>query len=156
MNLRLERLVWRRAGRVCEYCQMSQEYDDLPFQIDHIIARKHDGPTTARNLALACFLCNNHKGPNIAGRDPRAGRIVRLFHPRRHQWQQHFLWDGPRLAGLTAIGRATIAVLEINLPHRIALRQALIEEGLFPPVVAEQLSAPNRRNPNRTSGGFKR
>lgn len=117
---------------------MPQEYDDLPFQIDHIIARKHDGPTTARNLALACFLRNNHKGPNIAGRDPRTGRITRLYNPRRHQWQQHFLWDGPRLGGRTAIGRATIAVLEINLPHRIALRQALIEEGLFPHVLTEK------------------
>lgn len=103
MNLRLERLVWRRAGR-----------------------------------------------------DPRTGRIVRLFHPRRHQWRQHFLWDGPRLVGLTTIGRATIAVLEINLQHRIALRQALIEEGLFPPVVAEKPSEPNRRNPKRISGSFKR
>jgi len=135
MNLRLERLVWRRARRVCEYCQMPQEYDDLPFQIDHIIARKHGGLTTARNLSLACFLCNNHKGPNIAGRDPRTGRIVRLFHPRRHKWQEHFQWDGPRLVGRTAIGRATIAVLEINLTQRVALRQALIDEGLFPPAI---------------------
>jgi hypothetical protein len=93
MNLRLERVVWRRAGRVCEYCQMSQEYDDLPIQIDHIIGRKHEGQTTARNLALAGFLFNNHKWPNIAGRNP-------LF--------------------------------------------------------AEKPSAPNRRNPKRTPGGFKR
>jgi len=145
MNLRLERLVWRRAGNVCEYCRMPRDYDDLPFQIDHIIARKHDGPTTARNLALACFLCNNHKGPNIAGRDPRTGRIVRLFHPRRHQWQEHFQWDGPRLVGLTAIGRATIAVLEINLSHRIALRQALIEENLFPPTLKKSPARKRRR-----------
>jgi hypothetical protein len=133
MKVRLERLVWRRAKNRCEYCQMLQAYDDLPFQIDHIIARKHHGLTIARNLALACFLCNNHKGPNIAGRDPRTGRIVRLFHPRRHKWEEHFRWDGARLMGSTAIGRATIAVLEINLLHRVAFRQALIEEGVFPP-----------------------
>ena len=75
---------------------MSQEYDYLPIHIEHIIGRKgrkHEGHATARNLALASFLCNNHKGPNLAGRDP-------LF--------------------------------------------------------AEKLSAPNRRNPKRTSGGFKR
>ena len=137
MKVRLERLIWRRAHHRCEYCQMLQDYDALPFQIDHIIARKHSGLTTAQNLALACFLCNNHKGPNIAGRDPRTGRIARLFHPRRHQWQQHFQWDGPRLVGRTAIGRATIAVLEINLSHCINLRQSLIEEGLFPPAISE-------------------
>lgn len=146
MNSRLENLVWRRARRSCEYCQIPHEYDELPFQIDHILARKHGGPTTARNLALACFPCNNHKGPNIAGRDPRTGRIVRLFHPRRDSWEQHFRWEAARLFGLTAIGRATIAVLEINLVHRIALRQALIEEGLFPPAIIHKPTVKNRKS----------
>ncbi len=147
MNSQLASLIWRRAQSACEYCQMPQEYDDLPFQIDHIIARKHKGPTTAQNLALACFLCNNHKGPNIAGRDPITGRIVRLFHPRRHKWQEHLTWDGAQLTGLTAIGRATIAVLEINLPHRIALRQDLIEEKLFP---QKQKTPPARKRKRAT------
>jgi hypothetical protein len=114
---------------------MPQDYDDLPFQIDHILARKHGGTTIARNLVLACFFCNNRKGPNIAGRDPLTGRIVRLFHPRRDAWEEHFQWNGPHLLGRTSIGRATIAVLEINLPHRISLRQSLIEEGVFPPII---------------------
>lgn len=147
MNSQLESLIWRRAQSACEYCQMPQEYDDLPFQIDHIIARKHKGATTAQNLALACFLCNNHKGPNIAGRDSITGRIVRLFHPRRHKWQEHLAWDGAQLTGLTAIGRATIAVLEINLPHRIALRQDLIEEKLFP---QKQKTPPTRKRKRAT------
>jgi 5-methylcytosine-specific restriction endonuclease McrA len=86
----LEKMVWQRAGRACEYCQMPQECDELTFEIDHIIASKHGGPTTAQNLALACFACNHHKGPNIAGRDPKTGRITRLFHPRRHKWNRHF------------------------------------------------------------------
>ncbi len=146
MKLRLERLVWQRAQHTCEYCQMPQEYDELPFEIDHILARKHGGPTTAQNLALACFPCNNHKGPNIAGRDPRTGRIVRLFHPRHDKWPQHFQWDGPFLVGRTPIGRETIAVLEINLPHRVALRQALIEENLFPPAAAKKPSLRKRRD----------
>lgn len=51
----LVRLVRKRAYDRCEYCQMAQEFDDTPFEIDHIIARKHDGPTVARNLALSCF-----------------------------------------------------------------------------------------------------
>lgn len=145
MNLRLERLVWRRAQRTCEYCQMPQEYDELPFQIDHILARKHGGLTTTQNLALACFPCNNHKGPNIAGRDLLTERIVRLFHPRRHRWPQHFQWDGPFLEGRTPIGRATIAVLEINLPHRVNLRKALIEESVFPPTTAKKQSPRKRK-----------
>lgn len=112
---------------------MPQEFDPLPFQIDHIIARKHGGPTSAENLALACFSCNNHKGPNIAGIDPDTQALARLFHPRQDDWSEHLIWNGPELMGKTPIGRVTIAVLAINLPHRIALRHALIEEGVFPP-----------------------
>ena len=56
MERALEQLVWRRARRRRrEYCRMPQEFDDTTFQIDHIIARSHGGPTRSRNLCLACF-----------------------------------------------------------------------------------------------------
>jgi HNH endonuclease len=126
-------LVWERAGSRCEYCQLPQAFSPLPHQIDHIMALKHRGPTSAINLALSCFACNNHKGPNIAGVDPASRTIVGLFNPRRHKWSRHFRWDGPVLRGLTPAGRATVTVLEINLPFRVALRQALIQGGTFPP-----------------------
>jgi 5-methylcytosine-specific restriction endonuclease McrA len=113
---------------------MSHEWDPLPFEIDHIIARKHNGPTSSENLALACFSCNNHKGPNIAGIDPDTNHVTPLFHPRRDVWQEHFIWHGPELVGRTPVGRVTIAVLAINLPYRVALRRALMEEGVFPPL----------------------
>jgi hypothetical protein len=133
MQCALEQLVWRRAGRRCEYCQMAQADDRLPFEIDHIIARKHRGPTRASNLCLACFACNNHKGPNVAGVDEKTKKIVKLFNPRRHKWHRHFRWDGPILLGRTPVGRVTVTVPEINLPYRIAFRQGLIDEGVFPP-----------------------
>jgi hypothetical protein len=103
------------------------------FEIDHIIAEKHRGPTRAGNLCYACFACNNHKGTNISGIDSEKKTIVSLFNPRRHKWSKHFRWDGPVLVGLTPAGRATIAVLEINLDYRVDLRQSLIDIGLFPP-----------------------
>lgn len=78
MNSALERLVWQRAGGRCEYCQLPQDFSPLPHAIDHIIARQHEGPTVAENLALACFFCNSYKGPNIAGLNPQTGRMVRL------------------------------------------------------------------------------
>ncbi len=55
MDRELEDLVWERAGRRCEYCQVAQGFDRLPFEIDHIIAQKHAGLTRASNLCLACF-----------------------------------------------------------------------------------------------------
>jgi hypothetical protein len=61
--------------------------------------------------------------------DPVSNRVVRIFHPREHVWDQHFRWDGPRLQGLTPIGRATISVLAINDPIRLASRSIMIAAG---------------------------
>lgn len=124
--------VRRRASALCEYCLIPQEFDALPFQIDHIVARKHGGAGTDDNLALICLACNVHKGPNIAGLDPLSGEVTRLFHPRRDRWMDHFEWNGPDLAGISACGRATVAVLRINLDHRVLLRESLQAEGRFP------------------------
>lgn len=132
MDEALVRLVWQRAQDRCEYCQMPQSLSFLPFEIDHIIARKHHGKTVRGNLALACAYDNGFKGPNIASIDPRTRRLVRLFHPRRHNWSHHFRWEGPVLVGRTAIGRATIHVLAINHPMRVEQRRILVDGGLFP------------------------
>lgn len=140
MNVDLTALVWERAHRCCEYCPMPRIYDELPFEIDHIIPEQHGiipeqrgGKTVAGNLALACFADNHHKGPNLAGIDPKSGKRTWLFNPRRHKWGRHFRWDGPILVGRTAVGRATIAVLGINRPHRVRHRAQLIAEGVFRP-----------------------
>jgi hypothetical protein len=133
MDQALSGAVWRRAKGNCEYCRVPERRSSIPFEIDHVIAEQHGGPTVGSNLALACFACNHHKGPNLAGIDPKTGRRAWLFHPSRHKWQRHFRWDGAVLVGRTPIGRATVAVLRINLPHRVAQRAALISEGVFPP-----------------------
>ncbi len=112
---------------------MSQAYDEATFEIDHIISRKHDGPTSAVNLCLSCLTCNSFKGSDIAGRDKRTRKLTPLFNPRRHAWSRHFRWEGAVLIGRNAIGRVTIAVLHINDPLRIELGRRVIEEGLFPP-----------------------
>lgn len=132
MEAALERLVWQRAHACCEYCRLPQACSNLTFEIDHI-AQKHGGRTIAANLALACYYCNNYKGPNISGADPRSRAIVRLFHPRRPTWKRHFRWNGPVLVGRTPIGRATISVLNINEAEAISTRAMLMVAGVFPP-----------------------
>jgi hypothetical protein len=127
MDRALVDLVRSRAGGRCEYCRFPRP----PFHIEHIIARKHGGPTIESNLALACVRCNFHKGPNLSGIDSQSRQIVRVFHPRSDSWEDHFQWDGPRLLGRTPIGRATIAVLEINQAMRIEARKRLIVDGEF-------------------------
>jgi hypothetical protein len=132
MDAALIRQVWQRAGSCCEYCRVPQAYDDSPFEIDHVIARKHRGPTVAGNLALSCFHCNSFKGSDIAGLDPQTRKLTPLFNPRRHKWHRHFRWRGAYLIGRTSIGRVTVAVLNINDPFRVELRAGLITEGVFP------------------------
>ncbi len=131
MDDELFQLVWDRAGSTCEYCLLPQEYSHLTFEVDHIIATCHGGTTRASNLALTCFYCNRYKGPNLAGIDPVSKKLSPLFHPRRHKWKRHFRYDGAVLVGLTRIGRATIAVLQINDPAAVALREALIDSDVW-------------------------
>ena len=128
----LREQVRKRARRCCEYCQLPEEFVSTPFHIDHIIAEKHEGETNLGNLAWSCFHCNSFKGPNIAGRDTETEQTVPLFDPRNDSWHKHFVWNGQVLSGLTPVGRATITVLRINLPFRVAVRASLIDEDVFP------------------------
>jgi hypothetical protein len=120
----------RAAGR-CEYCHLPQNATNAPFEVDHIIARKHGGRSVASNLAIACWYCNSFKGSDISGLDPQTRKLTRLFHPRRHKWSHRFRYEGPVLIGQTAIGRTTIRVLQINCDEAVTVRQSLIAEGLF-------------------------
>jgi hypothetical protein len=133
MRAELRRLVWERAASRCEYCQLHQQGDALPHHVDHIIAQKHEGPTVESNLALACANCSLGKGSNIAAIDKRTKQLTRLFHPRTDRWNEHFRWAGAKLRGHTAIGRVTVAVLNINQPDRVAIRDWMIRAGEFPP-----------------------
>lgn len=61
----LRRLVIERAGDQCEYCQFPQAVALFTFEMEHIIAEKHDGITEADNLALSCPCCNRFKGSDL-------------------------------------------------------------------------------------------
>jgi 5-methylcytosine-specific restriction endonuclease McrA len=131
MQAALIRQVWQRAGRRCEYCLMPQDHDRTPFEIDHIISGKHQGPTVAANLALSCFYCNSFKGSDISSLDGVTRKLTPLFNPRRQQWSRHFRWEAAVLIGRTPTGRVTVELLRINDPFRVELREELMNEGLF-------------------------
>lgn len=123
--------VRRRAAERCEYCHLPQSFTKLKFSVDHVRAKQHGGTAAIENLALACGYCNRHKGPNIAGIDPRTQQLTRLFHPRTDSWTEHFHWDAAVIVGLTPIGRATVDVLALNGPLLLSIRQSLIAEEAF-------------------------
>jgi hypothetical protein len=132
MEQSLRQFVRQRASERCEYCHLPQEGHEERFSVDHIVATKHSGADVAENLAFCCIRCNLHKGTDLTGIDSVSGEIVRLFDPRRQNWADHFRWNGPLLAGLTPTGRATLVLLKMNAPERVALRQALLQEGILP------------------------
>jgi hypothetical protein len=130
--VRLRRLVLRRATNRCEYCGLSQAGQEATFHIDHIIPVNALGPTTAANLALACVSCSLRKGARLTCIDPLTGEEVPIYHPRRHDWREHFRWDGVMLAGQTEIGRATVAALELNRPIILQIRREEMQWNRFP------------------------
>jgi hypothetical protein len=132
MDAATRRLVRNRAGQRCEYCHLHQDHEPFfRFHVEHVVAKQHKGRDRSNNLALACHHCNEHKGPNLSGIDPRTRKVVRLYHPRRQRWDRHFRFVGARLVGRTPCGRATVAVLAMNSRDRVELREQLIASGLF-------------------------
>lgn len=127
----LRRLVRQRARDCCEYCLMPESMTLATHEIDHVIAEKHGGPTEAGNLALACALCNGFKGSDLASIDAASGAIVLLFNPRRDRWTEHFRLENGRIEPLTAIGRATASLLQLNHPLRVEERLLLGATGLI-------------------------
>jgi hypothetical protein len=127
------RHVRARAKGRCEYCRLPAARVTLAFETEHVIPKQHGGSDAVGNLAFACLHCNRHKGPNLAGIDRVASgrKLVGLFDPRRHRWEYHFAFDGPRIVGKTPIGRVTVAVLNMNDPLMVMLRAELMDEGVF-------------------------
>jgi hypothetical protein len=133
MDAALRRLVRERATDRCEYCRVRQEDDALfSFHIEHIIARQHGGLDDEANLALACYHCNRHKGPNLAALDPETNQMTRLFDPRRDIWDEHFRIVGAVITGRTPVGRATGRLLKMNANIRLDLRTELLGIGRWP------------------------
>jgi HNH endonuclease len=128
----LRTFVRRRANRRCEYCLLHDSDATVLHEPDHIIARKHRGPTLADNTAWACAACNGQKGTDIASIDPESEKLVRLFHPRRDDWPQHFRLDGGEIVPLTGIGRVTEFLLQLNRFDRLANRRLLLKADRFP------------------------
>lgn len=125
---RLRNLVIERAQNCCEYCGLSQLGQVATHHIDHIIPVRADGETSENNLALACVSCSLRKAAKQLVTDPASGEAVPIFNPRRQVWTDHFRWNDVHLIGLTAVGRATVAALDMNRPILLAIRT---EETFF-------------------------
>lgn len=127
--------VRMQANNRCGYCLARKEYLPWPLEIEHITPISKGGTNDESNLWLACRSCNLHKSNQVQARDPRSGRLVRLFNPRLQEWQRHFRWsqDGVFIVGLTACGRATVVALNLNSLVVVTVRRNWIAAGWHPP-----------------------
>jgi 5-methylcytosine-specific restriction endonuclease McrA len=122
----LRRLVIQRAEEQCEYCRFPQNASFFTFEIEHIIAEKHDGITEAENLALSCPCCNRFKGSDLGSIDPETKQLTPFFNPRLQQWSEHFQLREGMIIPLTPEGRVTTKIFQFNLLERILERNQLI------------------------------
>ncbi|MBS1787473.1 MAG: HNH endonuclease [Acidobacteria bacterium] len=120
----LRRLVEERAWEQCEYCLLSSGVSFYPHEVDHIIAEKHGGLTESDNLAYACARCNRFKGTDLGSFDPATGQFAFLFNPRTQVWGEHFAFESEMIVGLTAEGRTTVKLLQMNSDECLAERRS--------------------------------
>ncbi|MBR8839493.1 MAG: HNH endonuclease [Stigonema ocellatum SAG 48.90 = DSM 106950] len=127
--------VRQRANFLCEYCHASEQWQYVPFTVDHVIPLSKGGANVLENLALACFHCNRRKSDKIKAFDEQSSSEIPLFNPRTESWQEHFIWSTDTLSiiGLTPLGRATVTALKLNRARIIDIRAADREIGRHPP-----------------------
>lgn len=119
----------------CAYCQTQQKISGTRLTVDHIVPESLGGITEVSNLCLACWDCNLYKAARIALYDDISKQTVRLFHPQKQSWLEHFEWseDGSLIVYKTAKGRVSIAALHMNRMELRVSRKLWAEVGWHPP-----------------------
>ena len=115
MSAAVRRQITARDTQHCAYCR-SPMIVEIPMVIEHIISLVGEDSSTADNLCLACYRCNEFKGSRTEAADPIHGKLTRFFHPRQQRWSEHFAWHvhGDTMNGLTSCGRTIIEALRLN------------------------------------------
>jgi hypothetical protein len=109
----------------------------LPYrlEIEHLVPVSLGGTDERENLWLSCHKCNKLRSNHVTALDPLTQQKVSLFHPRRHTWGDNFAWQGEGvfIVGRTAVGRATVAALQLNDEYHQSARSVWILAGIYPP-----------------------
>lgn len=133
ISAKLRQEVARRACQRCEYCGLSAEGQAATFHVDHVVPQIAGGPSIEANLALACVHCSLRKGARRTAVDPKSGKSAPFFNPRLDSWSHHFYWKELMVVGKTAVGRATVAVLQLNRTEHLIIRGFESRLGRHPP-----------------------
>jgi hypothetical protein len=130
----LRRLARERDRERCCYCLTTELNCGMRMVFDHMCPRAKGGATVLGNVCLACRSCNECKSDLVVGLDVVTGEEVGLFNPLLQGWVEHFEWsaDGVTVVGKTAVGRVTVAVLQMNHGAIVAARRRWVEVGWHP------------------------
>ncbi len=142
VNHAVRQQIRERAGFVCEYCHSPERLSANRFTVEHLMPRSLGGSDDLINLALACRRCNERRSNFLVGVDPKTKERESLFNPRIQAWNDHFVWldRGAVIGGISAVGRATIARLDLNddrYPEGDSIRSTRrfwVQIGLHPPL----------------------
>ncbi len=131
----VRRNVEKRANKLCEYCLSPLDFSPDPFSVEHIFPISKGGTNDLENLALSCQGCNGFKSVKTDAFDMVSQTNAKFYNPRKDIWNEHFVWneDFTEIIGLTAKGRVTIKVLQLNRQRVVNLRRILILVGEHPP-----------------------
>jgi hypothetical protein len=134
----LQRQIRDRFANCCAYCRTAEALTVTTFEFEHIMPLSAGGTTVFENLCLACPTCNRHKANRQTATDPETQTVAPLFHPQQQSWSDHFAWnaDASEVTGLTAIGRATVAMLKMNRPQMTRVRRMWGKLGEHPPEIS--------------------
>jgi len=77
----LRRTVVARAEGLREYCLIREDDTFFGLEVDHIIGKKHGGPTEEGNLAHPCLFRNRHKGSDLGSIHRQTGAFWRFYNP---------------------------------------------------------------------------
>jgi len=99
----LRRRVAEQARYRCGYCLTQEVVIGRAMEFDHLVPRSLGGVT--------------------------------VFNPRQQEWADHFVWaeGATRIDGRTAMGRATVAALQLNRPSLVLARKLWVAAGWHPP-----------------------
>jgi hypothetical protein len=127
--------VRQRAGNRCGYCLSPQHLVFGWLETEHVVPVGRGGTDDENNLWLACRFCNTFKSDAVDAIDPVSGQRVPLFDPRNQTWADHFRWseDGAQVVGITPVGRATVAQMQLNYPLAVTVRRNWVAAGWHPP-----------------------
>jgi 5-methylcytosine-specific restriction endonuclease McrA len=73
--------IFERDKNTCQYCGKTLDRKDL--NLDHVIPRDRNGPTTWENIVCSCIPCNTRK----ANRSPLEAGLRLVRKPKRPKWR---------------------------------------------------------------------